>query len=161
MIYDSFSSQTWAILYLTETLIKSQYWAPQSHPPVKCQNQDYFQITWFYHNTILNIQMKWVPDVIKNTSRTFLKTSESEEFIGHNIFSKKQRFSPSFVKEWYFFLNFDQILQTSTNFDIWVVGDFAGLSIDFWLKFLLGTKSPMSGKRISPRSSVFQKNQAQ
>ena len=43
------------------------------------------KVKWFYHDTILNIQMKWVPDVIKNTSRTFLKTSESEEFIEHNI----------------------------------------------------------------------------
>ena len=47
------------------------------------------------------------------------------------------------------------------DFDIWLVGDFVGLSIDFWSKFLLGTKSPMSGKRMSHRLSVIEKIQSQ
>ena len=34
----SFSSQTWAILYLNETLIKSQYRTQSNDTPVRCQN---------------------------------------------------------------------------------------------------------------------------
>ena len=123
MIYTSFSSQTWAILYLTETLTLSQYRAQQSQPPVICQNQEYFKTYMIFHKTVLKIQVKWVPDVIKSTSRTFLNTSEPEETIQHNIFSKKIRFYPSFVKKWHFvFLKFAQILLTSTilTYDWWV-----------------------------------------
>ena len=43
------------------------------------------KLTWIYHNRILKILIKSVPDVIKTTSSTFLKTSESEEFIEHKI----------------------------------------------------------------------------
>ena len=43
MTNDSFSSQTWAILYLNETLIKSQYRTQPNDSPVRCQNQEYFQ----------------------------------------------------------------------------------------------------------------------
>ena len=43
MTNDSFSSQTWAILYLNETLIKSQNRTQPNDSPVRCQNQEYFQ----------------------------------------------------------------------------------------------------------------------
>ena len=49
------------------------------------------KLTWIYHNTILKILIKSVPDVIKTTSSTFLKTSESEESIEHNIIFIKRR----------------------------------------------------------------------
>ena len=157
MIYDSFSSQTWAILYLTETLILSQYRAQQSHPPVRCQNQEDFKTYMIFHNTILKIQIKWVPDVIKTTSRTFLKTSEPEETIQHNIFSKKLDFIQVLWRNDICFLEFWPNIADIHNFDIWLVGDFIGFCFNFWSKFLLGTKSPMSGKRMSHRSSVFEK----
>ena len=48
------------------------------------------KLTWIYHNTILKILIKSVPDVIKTTSSTFLKTSESEESIEHNFVFRKQ-----------------------------------------------------------------------
>ena len=57
------------------------------------------KLTWIYHNTILKILIKSVPDVRKTTSSTFLETSESEESIEHNIVFIKQRFHPRFVKK--------------------------------------------------------------
>ena len=72
------------------------------------------KLMWIYHNTILKILIKSVPDVIKTTSNTFLKTSEPEESIEHNIIFIKQRFHPRFVKKnLFFFVNFDQILLIS------------------------------------------------
>ena len=68
------------------------------------------KLTSIYHNTILKILIKSVPDVIKTTSSTFLKTSESEESIEHNIVFIKQRFHPRFVKKFNFLVNFNQIL---------------------------------------------------
>ena len=159
-IYDSFSSQTWAILYLTETLILSQSRAKQSHPPVICQNQEDFKTYMIFHNTILKIQIKWVPDVIKTTSRTFLKTSEPEETIQHNIFSKKLDFIQVLWRNDICFLEFWPNIADIHNLDIWLVGDFIGFCFNFWSKFLLGTKSPMSGKRMSHRLSVFDKIQS-
>ena len=81
------------------------------------------KLTWIYHNTNLKILIKSFPDVIKTTSSTFLKTSESEESIEHNIIFIKQRFHPRFVKKNYFFVNFDQILLVSIilTSDIWVL----------------------------------------
>ena len=61
-----------------------------------------FKFTWIYHNTILKILIKSVPDVKKATPSTFLKTSESEESIEHNIVLLKQRFHPRFVKIFFF-----------------------------------------------------------
>ena len=79
---------------------------------VKIKNNS--KLTWIYLNTILKILIKSVPDVIKTTSSTFLKTSESEESIEHNIVFIKQRFHPRFVKKIIFFVNFDQLLLIST-----------------------------------------------
>ena len=68
-----------------------------------------------WHVTKLEFVSKSVPDVIKTTSSTFLKTSESEESIEHNIVFIKKRFHPRFVKEkLIFFVNFDQIMLIST-----------------------------------------------
>ena len=47
MIYNSFSFKTWVILYLTETLINSQYRSQQSHVKIK----NISNLTWFYHLT--------------------------------------------------------------------------------------------------------------
>ena len=120
-----------------------------------------FKLPWIYHNTILKILSKSVPDVIKTTLSTFLKTSESEESIEHNIVFRKQRFHPRFVKKKYFFVNFDQILLISTILTsdwrvIWL-----GSVLTFDSKFHLGTKSPITGKRMSHRLSVFEKIQSQ
>ena len=41
------------------------------------------------------------------------------------------------------------------DFDIWLESHLVGFCIDFWSKFHLGTKSPMSGKRMSYRLSAF------
>ena len=43
MTNDSFSSLTWAILYLNETLIKSQNRTQPNDSPVRCQNQENFK----------------------------------------------------------------------------------------------------------------------
>ena len=117
------------------------------------------KLTWIYHNTILKILIKSVPDVIKTTSSTFLKTSESEESIEHNIIFIKQRFHPRFVKKNYFFCEFWSNIADIHNFDIWQESHLVGFCFDFWSKFHLGTKSPMSGKRMSHRLSVFEKIQ--
>ena len=77
MTNDSFSSQPWAILYLNETLIKSQYRTQPNDSPVNVKIKNISNFTRIYHNTILKILIKSVPDVIKTTSSTFLKTSES------------------------------------------------------------------------------------
>ena len=45
------------------------------------------------------------------------------------------------------------------DFDIWLESHLVGFCIEFWSKFHLGTKSPMSGKRMSHRLSVFEKIQ--
>ena len=113
------------------------------------------KLTWIYLNTILKILIKSVPDVIKTTSSTFLKTSESEESIEHNIIFIKQRFHPRFVKKKIFFCEFWSNIADIHNFDIWLESCLVGFCIDFWSKFHLGTKSPMSGKKMSHWSSVF------
>ena len=157
IIYDSFSSQTWAILYLNETLIKSQDRTQPNDSPVRCQNQEYFQTHMNLPFSILKILIKSVSDVIKTTSSTFLKTSESEESIEHNIVFIKQWFHPRFVKKKIVLVNFDWILLISTIFYIWLESHLVGFCINFWSKFHLGTKSPMSGKKMSHWSSVFVK----
>ena len=107
------------------------------------------QLTWIYHNPIPKILIKSVPDVIKPTSSTFLKTSESEESIEHNIIFIKQRFHPRFVKKKNIFLLILIKYCWYPNFDIWLESHLVGFCIDFWSKFHLGTKSPMSGKKMS------------
>ena len=52
MTNDSFSSQTWAILYLNETLIKSQYRTQPNDSPVRCQNCGYQQYLIKIHKKI-------------------------------------------------------------------------------------------------------------
>ena len=99
MIYDLFSSQTWAILYLNETLIKSQCRTQPNDSLDRCQIQEYFQTHMILPFSILKILIKSVPDVIKTTSSTFLETSESEESIEHKIVFRKQRFHAKFVKK--------------------------------------------------------------
>ena len=115
------------------------------------------KLTWIYHNTLLKILIKAVPDVIKTTSSTFLETSESEESIEHKIVFRKQRLHTKFVKKLNFFCEFWSNIALIHNFDIWLESHFVGFCIDFWSKFHLGTKSPMSGKRMSDRLSVFEK----
>ena len=46
------------------------------------------------------------------------------------------------------------------DFDIWLESHLVGFCIDFWSKFHLGTKSPMSGKRMRYRLSVFDEIQS-
>ena len=60
--------------------------------------------------------------MIKTTLRTFLKTSEPEETIQHNIFFKKLDFTQVCEEMTFVFLNFAQILLTSTilTYDWWV-----------------------------------------
>ena len=41
------------------------------------------------------------------------------------------------------------------DFDIWLESHLVGFCFDFWSKFHLGTKSPMSGKKMSHWASVF------
>ena len=41
------------------------------------------------------------------------------------------------------------------DFDIWLESHFVGFCFDFWSKFHLGTKLPMSGKKMSHGSSVI------
>ena len=43
------------------------------------------KLTGIYHSTILKILIKSAPDVIKTTSTTFFKTSESQESVEQNI----------------------------------------------------------------------------
>ena len=90
--------------------------------------------TWIYHKTILKILIKSVPDVIKTTSSTFLITSESEEFIEHNIVFIKQRFRPRFVKKNKFFSQFWSNIADIHNFDIWLESHLVRFCIDFWSK---------------------------
>ena len=118
------------------------------------------KIPWIYHHTILKIQSKSVPDVIKTTSSTFLKTTEPEESIEHNIVFTKQRFHRSFCEKNKFFCEFWSIIADIHNFDIWLESHLVRFCIDFWSKFHLGTKSPMSGRRMSHRLSVFDKIQS-
>ena len=119
---------------------------------VKIKNN--FKLTWIYLNTILKILIKPVPDVIKTTSSTLLKTSEPEESIEHNIVFIKQRFHPRFVKK-NLFCEFWSIIADIHYFDIWLESHLVGFCIDFWWNFHLGTKSPMSGKKMSHWSSVI------
>ena len=117
--------------------------------------KDNSKLTWIYLTTILKILIKSVPDVIKTTSSTFLETSESEESIEHKIVFRKQRLHAKFVKKLSFFCEFLSNNADIHNFDIWLESHLVGFCIDFWSKFHLGTKSPMSGKRMSGKLSVF------
>ena len=76
-------------------------------------------------------------------------------------FFQKTKISSKICEEINFFLEFWSNIANIHNFDIWLLSQLVGLCVDFWSKFLLGTKSPMSGKRMSHRLSVIEKIQSQ
>ena len=91
--------------------------------------------------------VQWIPHVLRFSKMSLMYSLSHLELISSEYW------------EWCYgkIMWFENIL----DFDIWLVGDFVGLNIDFWSKFLLGTKSPMSGKRMSHRLPVIEKIQSQ
>ena len=155
MTNDSFSSQTWAILYLNETLIKSKYRTQPNDSPVRCQNYGYQQYLIKIHKKIIFCHKSWI------------KSLFYEKDIVFNGFLRFWGFQKcvwcGFYHIWNWFnQNFENCGNVNScefgiilDFDIWLESCLVGFCIDFLWKFHLGTKSPMSGKKMSHWSSVY------
>ena len=127
------------------------------------------------------------PDVkIVDISNIWLKFTKKNEFLHKfwmkSLFSENKIVFNGFLRFWgiqkcawcgfyhiwnSFNLNFENCAMVNScefgnilNFDIWLESHLVGSCIDFLWKFHLGTKLPMSGKRMSHRLSAFDKIQS-
>ena len=155
IIYDSFSSQTWAILYLNETLIKSQYRTQPNDSPVRCQNCGYQQYLIKIHTQKFFFHKSWMNSLFYENNIVF------NGFLRFWGFQKCAWCGFYHIWNW-FNQNFENCVMVNSrefgnilDFDIWLESHLVGFCFDFWSKFHLGTKSPMSGKKMSHWSSVI------
>ena len=75
--------------YLTETLIKSQCSAQQSHPKVRCQNQEYFNLHDFTRKQITKIRLNEIQTWLKLHQGQFWKPQNMRSSLNNNIYLLK------------------------------------------------------------------------
>ena len=143
---------------------------------------------WNFHKKSIQDPTKWLSSQMWKLwiSAIFDQNSQKNQFLHKfwmkSLFSENKIVFNGFLRFWdiqkcawcafyhiwsWFNLNFENCAMVNScefgnilDFDIWLESHLVGFCIDFWSMFHLGTKSPMSGKRMSHRLSAFDKIQS-
>ena len=140
---------------ISKVLIQFYFEFCEKNNTLKSKLEFYFSSTCAIYKKIIFFHKSWMKSLFYENNIVF------NGFLRFWGFQKCAWWGFYHIWNW-FNQNFENCVMVNScefgnilDFDIWLESHLVGFCIDFWSKFHLGTKSPMSGKKISHWSSVY------